>query len=75
MTFRQTLKKQLKDKGPIKGRKWFTKLNPEGLIKEIKMVFNAEEYTTANPNRKLYGDQALYTILEKDKITRDEVSR
>ena len=39
------------------------------------MVFNAKEYSESNPNRKLYGDQALYTILEKDKITRDEVSR
>jgi hypothetical protein len=75
MTFRQTLKKQLKDRGPIKGRKWFTKLTPEGLIKEIKMVFDAEEYAAANPNRKLYGDQALYTILEKDKITRNEIDR
>ena len=75
MTFRQTLKKQLKDKGPIKGRKWFTKLDISGLIKEIKMVFNAKEYASANPNRKLYGDQALLTILEKDKITRDEVNR
>tara|TARA_R110002073_G_scaffold239723_2_gene401394 strand:- start:467 stop:694 length:228 start_codon:yes stop_codon:yes gene_type:complete len=75
MTFRQTLKKQLKDKGVMKGRKWFTKLDDSGLIKEIKMVFNAKEYTESNPNRKLYGDQALYAILEKDKITRDEVSR
>mgnify|MGYP000350728133 CR=1 FL=1 len=75
MTFRQTLKKQLRDRGAVKGRKWFTKLNTEGLIKEIKMVFNAEEYAAANPNRKLYGDQALATILEKDKIMKDEISR
>ena len=75
MTFRQTLKKQLKDKGAMKGRKWFTKLDNSGLIKEIKMVFNAKEYSDRNPNRKLYGDQALLTVLEKDKITRNEVNR
>ena len=75
MTFRQNLKKQLRDKGAIKGRKWFTKLDSEGLIKEIKMVFNSEEYATANPSRKLYGDQALATILEKDKNMRDEINR
>ena len=75
MTFRQTLKKQLKDKGIMKGRKWFTKLDGRGLIKEIKMVFNAKEYSESNPNRKLYGDQALYTILKNDKIMRDEISR
>jgi hypothetical protein len=75
MTFRQTLKKQLKDKGIMKGRKWFTKLDDRGLIKEIKMVFNAKEYSESNPNRKLYGDQALLTLLEKDKITRNEINR
>tara|TARA_B110000259_G_C13954033_1_gene377970 strand:- start:258 stop:485 length:228 start_codon:yes stop_codon:yes gene_type:complete len=75
MTFRQTLKKQLKDKGAIRGRKWFTKLDDSGLIKEIKLVFNATEYSKANPNRKLYGDQALLTLLEKDKITRNEINR
>ena len=75
MTFRQHLKKQLKDKGAVKGRKWFTKLTSEGLIKEIKMVFNAHEYASVNPNRKLYGDQALFTALEKDKIMRNEISR
>tara|TARA_R110001606_G_scaffold183989_3_gene330833 strand:+ start:586 stop:813 length:228 start_codon:yes stop_codon:yes gene_type:complete len=75
MTFRQTLKKQLRDKGAIRGRKWFTKLDDSGLIKEIKLVFNATEYSKANPNRKLYGDQALLTLLEKDKITRNEINR
>jgi|TARA_R110000787_G_scaffold121826_1_gene232720 hypothetical protein len=75
MTFRQVLKKQVRDKGAIKGRKWFTKVDKKGLIKEIKMVFNAEEYSAANPNRKLYGDQALCTILEKDKTMRDEINR
>lgn len=75
MAFRQNLKKQLKDRGAVRGRKWFIKLDTEGLIKEIKMLFNAEEYAIANPNRKLYGDQALYTLLENDKKIRDEVSR
>jgi|TARA_B110000908_G_scaffold102605_1_gene120895 hypothetical protein len=75
MAFRQNLKRQLKDRGAIKGRKWFIKLDDNGLIKEIKMVFNSKEYAESNPNRKLYGDQALASILEKDKITRDEANR
>jgi hypothetical protein len=66
MTFRQQLRKTLKDKGPIRGRRWFVKTNSKNIIREIKMVFNPKDYAVANPDRKLYGDRKLLEILDKN---------
>lgn len=75
MTFRQTLKKQLKDTGPLAGRRWFIKRNKAENITEVKMLHDPKEYAKVNPNRQLYADQELCDILETYKNKKDETNR
>ncbi len=75
MSFRKHIKRQLDDKGPVRGRRWFVKLDKKNLIREVKMVFHPKEYSEANPKRKLYGDRALYKILLTDKERRDALTK
>jgi|TARA_R110000823_G_scaffold287941_1_gene406178 hypothetical protein len=73
MVFRKHLKATIASKGVVRGRRWFTKVNKNGTLKEIKMVFHPEDYAKANPNRKLYGDRKLLEILEKNKELLNEI--
>lgn len=75
MVFRKHLKTTIASKGVVRGRRWFTKVNKNGTIKEIKMVFHPDEYAANNPNRKLYGDRKLLDLLEKNKKLLDEINR
>jgi hypothetical protein len=75
MTFRQTLKKQLKDTGTLYDRRWFIKRNKAEDITEIKMLHDPKEYEKMNPNRQLYTDQELFDIIDDYKNKKDETNR
>lgn len=48
--------------------RWIIKRDSKGKIKEVKHLFNPEEYKKNNKhNRKLYTKQELIQILENDK--------
>jgi len=63
MSLRTTLKRQ----GTVRGRRWIIKYNKDNEIREVKLLFNPEEYAKENKhNRTLYGDKALLKILDKN---------
>ena len=63
MSFRKMLQQQ----GTVRGRRWIIKRTKDDKIREIKMIFNPQEYQLNNKNnRVLYGDKALLKILTKE---------
>ena len=52
-------------------RRWIVKKDDKGLVKEVKCIFNPEEYSKTS-SRPMYGDKKLKEILVKDKINRNE---
>jgi len=46
--------------------RWFIKLDSKGLIREIKQVFNPEEYKTIKNRRELLTKEELIEKLEND---------
>ena len=53
-------------------RRWIVKKDKEGLIREVKCIFNPDEYSKSENARTMYGDKRLKEILVKDKIKRNE---
>tara|TARA_R100000808_G_C2148159_1_gene156272 strand:+ start:72 stop:284 length:213 start_codon:yes stop_codon:yes gene_type:complete len=53
-------------------RRWIVKRNKEGLIREVKCIFNPEEYSKLPNSRPIYGDKKLKEILLKDRKKRNE---
>tara|TARA_R110002012_G_scaffold52969_2_gene136128 strand:- start:391 stop:606 length:216 start_codon:yes stop_codon:yes gene_type:complete len=51
--------------------RWFLKYNDNGLIREVKQVYNATEYRQINNARKLLTKKKLIEALEKDKTERE----
>ena len=53
-------------------RRWIVKRDKQELIREVKCIFNPEEYSKAENARTMYGDRKLKEILVKDKEKRNE---
>jgi hypothetical protein len=53
-------------------RRWIVKRDKEGLIREVKCIFNPEVYCKQEGAKTMYGDRKLKEILLKDKSQRDE---
>ena len=56
--------------------RWIVKYNKEGLVREVKQVYNPSEYYAMNLHRgknarSLHNKNVLIKILEKDKIKRN----
>ena len=53
-------------------RRWIVKKDKEGLIREVKCIFNPDKYSKSLNARPMYGDRRLKEILIKDKEKRNE---
>ena len=53
-------------------RRWIVKRDEQGLLREVKCIFNPEEYSKSESARTMYGDRKLKEILLKDKEQRHE---
>jgi len=57
--------------------RWIVKYNSKDLIREVKLVYNPDEYSRDNAKRyghkarKLYTRKGLIGVLEKDKVKRN----
>ena len=57
--------------------RWIVKYNTDSLIREVKLVYNPDEYSRTNAKtyghkaRKLYNQEALIIELEQDKKKRN----
>ena len=60
MTLRETLKRL---KRSIRGRRWIVKKNKDTSIKEVKLIFNPDEYIKFKGSRKLHTDKQLLKVL------------
>tara|TARA_R110002096_G_scaffold89704_1_gene203820 strand:- start:2 stop:211 length:210 start_codon:yes stop_codon:yes gene_type:complete len=61
------LRTTLKRGKTVRGRRWIVKRNEDDGIKEVKMIFKPEEYTTYKNSKTMYGDKELLKILENEK--------
>ena len=62
MSLRLTLKRQ----GTVRGRRWIIKRNDINKIREVKCIFNPNEYKKMKRARPMIGDRALLIELEKE---------
>lgn len=62
-----SLVSHLKRTGTARGRRWIVKRNSNDNIKEVKMIYNPEEYKKVKNPRPMFGDKALIKILEDEK--------
>ena len=52
--------------------RWFVKYGDDGLVREVKQVYNAKEYRQIPNARKLLTKNKLIETLEKDKTEREK---
>ena len=50
--------------------RWIVKYDDEGLVREVKLIFNPEEYRKGKRARKLNTKEGLIKILENDRERR-----
>ena len=56
--------------------RWIVKYNTKDLIREVKLVYNSDEYSQSNSKRyghkarKLYNQEQIINLLENDKEKR-----
>ena len=50
--------------------RWIVKYDNEGLIREVKLIFNPEEYRKLKNAKSLNTQEGLIKILEADKSKR-----
>ena len=53
--------------------RWIVKFDDEDLIREVKLIFNPDEYRKALKPRTLNTQEGLIKILEKDKKKRNDI--
>jgi hypothetical protein len=58
--------------------RWIVKYHEDGLVREVKQVYNPSEYYAMNKHkgenaRSLHNKNILIKILEKDKIKRKKI--
>jgi hypothetical protein len=51
--------------------RWIVKYNKEDFIREVKLVYNPDEYRNIKRPRKLHTQNGLIKILENDKERRN----
>jgi len=54
--------------------RWIVKFDDDDLIKEVKLIFNPEEYRKSSKSRTLNTQEGLIKILENDKERRLKVT-
>jgi len=52
--------------------RWVLKYNANGLISEVKLIFNPKEYKTLTNAKPLLTRKKLIRLLEADKIKRQQ---
>lgn len=52
-------------------RRWIVKYDKEGLVREIKCIYDPVKYVEEPGARPIYGDRKLKEILIKDKEKRN----
>jgi len=62
-----SLRLHLKRVGTARGRRWIVKRDSDDNIREVKMIFNPDEYEKFENSRPMYGDRALIKILDDEK--------
>jgi|TARA_R110002012_G_scaffold7040_1_gene33313 hypothetical protein len=62
-----SLRLHLKRVGTARGRRWIVKRDSDDNIREVKMIFNPDEYETFKTSKPMYGDRALIKILDDEK--------
>jgi len=62
-----TLINSLKSQGTVRGRRWIIKRNTDNTIREVKCIFNTEEYAKSKRAKPMVGDKKLIEILENEK--------
>ena len=50
--------------------RWIVKYDDDGLVREVKLIFNPEEYRKGKRARKLNTQEGLIKILENDRERR-----
>ncbi len=50
-----------------KDSRWIVKYNKDDFVREVKLIFNPNEYRNGKRSRKLQTQKGLISILEKDK--------
>ena len=50
--------------------RWIIKFDDDELVREVKLIFNPEEYRNSSRSRKLNTQEGLIKILENDKEKR-----
>ena len=50
--------------------RWIVKYDDEGLVREVKLIFNPDEYRKSSRSRTLNTQNGLIKILENDKERR-----
>jgi hypothetical protein len=53
--------------------RWVVKFDDEDLIREVKLIFNPEEYRQSTKARTLNTQEGLIKILENDKKRRLQI--
>ena len=61
-----SLRKDLKRRGTVRGRRWIIKRNPDDSIREVKCIFKPEEYEKQKRASPMLGDRKLLIELEKE---------
>ena len=51
--------------------RWIVKYDDNDLIREVKLIFNPEQYRKSSRSRKLNTQEGLIKILENDKERRN----
>ena len=54
--------------------RWIVKFDDEDLIREVKLIFNPEEYRQSTKARTLNTQEGLIKILENDKKRRLQIN-
>ena len=54
--------------------RWIVKFDDNDLIREVKLIFNPEEYRKSSRSRKLNTQEGLIKILENDKERRLQIN-
>ena len=51
--------------------RWIVKYDDDDLVREVKLIFNPDEYRQSSRSRKLHTQEGLIKILENDKRKRN----
>jgi hypothetical protein len=67
----------LKKTNESEDSRWIVKYNPQGLVREVKLIYKPSEYYAANKHkgkhaRPLHNKNIIIKILENDKELRKE---